>query len=323
MRFQITGKVRDDFYVVGSSEMPVYLLDGPVPVLFDAGLTAYAGIYVSDIKKILHNRSPKYLFLTHTHFDHLGAAGYFKRVWPDLKIFASAQSHDILARSGAVKSIMALNTAAIERAIASGLTPINEMPFEPFKIDCVTGPGWHIGIGSDSTVQALYTPGHTRDFTSYWIEDKKILVASEAVGCQGSTGYFQTEFLVDYDRYLDNIFSLSELDANVLCPGHEIVLTDADVRMHLLGSFEQAGEFLTMVEGFLRETKGDLNRVTVKVKEAEWDHRPWPKQIEQAYLLNTRQRVKTIWERMQTRNALSSDNDRKKSLTAFSRDHLH
>jgi len=301
MRFQITGSVTDDFYVVGSSEMPVYLLEGPVPVLFDAGLTAYAEIYADGIRNILQHRSPGYLFLTHTHFDHLGSAGYFKRIWPDLKIVGSAQSRDILMRPGAVKAITELNRAAIESATASGLTPINDTPFEPVQIDCVAAPGSHISIGADLTVQALHTPGHTRDFTTYWIESRKILVASEAVGCQGRTGFFQTEFLVDYDRYLDNIVQLSQLNAAVLCPGHEIVLTGEDVGAHLRGSLENAGEYLSMVEGFLRETRGALDAVTVKIKEAEWNPRPWPKQIEPAYLLNTRQRVQTIWERMQTR----------------------
>ena len=51
MRFDKTGKVTTDFYVIGSSVMPVYLLDAPVPVLFDAGVTALAEIYVNDIKK--------------------------------------------------------------------------------------------------------------------------------------------------------------------------------------------------------------------------------------------------------------------------------
>jgi glyoxylase-like metal-dependent hydrolase (beta-lactamase superfamily II) len=299
MWFQKTGKVSDDFYVVGSSRMPVYLLDSSVPVLFDAGLTAFAEIYVRDIKKILQNRPPGYLFLTHAHFDHIGAAGYFKRIWPDLKIAGSVQSRDIIARPGAVKAITALNMTSIDLAIASGLTPIIDTPFEPFTLDTLAGPEQLFDIGPNLTVQALHTPGHTRDFTTYWIAAKKILVASEAVGCQGRLGHFNTEFLVNYDSYLDNIFRLSKLDADVLCPGHELVLTGGQVKAHLNRSLEHAREYLVMTEGFLRETKGDIDSTTVRIKAAEWDPRPWPKQIEQAYLLNTRQRVQTVWERMQ------------------------
>jgi len=45
MIIQETGEIDDGFYVVGSAGVPVYLLDGPVPVLFDAGLTAGAYLY--------------------------------------------------------------------------------------------------------------------------------------------------------------------------------------------------------------------------------------------------------------------------------------
>ena len=33
------GKVAENFYVLGASEMPIYLLDGEKPVLFEASLS--------------------------------------------------------------------------------------------------------------------------------------------------------------------------------------------------------------------------------------------------------------------------------------------
>jgi len=67
------GKICDGFYVIGLPDIPVYLLDGPVPVIFDAGCTALAHLYEIGIKEILGNRKPAFLFLTHSHFDHVGA----------------------------------------------------------------------------------------------------------------------------------------------------------------------------------------------------------------------------------------------------------
>ena len=284
---------------MGSSVMPVYLLDGPEPVLFDAGLSAYAQVYIDGIREILRNRSPRYLFLTHTHFDHVGAAGYFKRFWPDLKIIASALSRDILARPGVVRIITDLNKEIVGHAVAPGEPPLADIAFESFNIDQVIAPDQCFSAGPETVIQALFTPGHTRDFTSYWIATNKILVASEAVGCENGQGYFQTEFLVDYDNYISNIQRLSMLNADVLCPGHVLVLTGEDVEKHLHRALTNARNYLSMVEGLLRETAGDIHSVVAKVKATEWDNCPWPKQIEQAYLLNTRQRVQTIWERMQ------------------------
>jgi hypothetical protein len=53
-----------------------------------------------------------------------------------------------------------------------------------------------------------------------------------------------------------------------------------------------------MVEEFLIQENGDIDQTVSRVKAVQWDNRPWPKQPEPAYILNTRQRVKTIWDRM-------------------------
>jgi 2-aminobenzoylacetyl-CoA thioesterase len=64
MRITRSGKVIDDFYVVGNPGVPVYLMDGDRPALFDAGFTALAPIYERHIKKILGRRTPSYLLST-------------------------------------------------------------------------------------------------------------------------------------------------------------------------------------------------------------------------------------------------------------------
>jgi 2-aminobenzoylacetyl-CoA thioesterase len=299
MKYTQTGKLIDEFYVVGNAAFPVYLMDGPVPVLFDAGLTALGLMYEAGIRKILGNRSPWYLFLTHSHFDHIGAAAHIKSVYPTMKIAGSERTQEILQRDNAVQLIRSLNQEAAESLASLNQGPIYKDPFKSFDLDLKLKGGGIIELDPDCHIEVLNAPGHTWDFISYWVPEKKLLIASEAVGCEDGSGYIFAEFLVDYDAYVRTLTGLNGLDVNVLCQGHKVVLTGPDARTHMQRSLEQAPQYLAMVEELLKEEQGDIERTVDRVKAVEWDPKPWPKQTESAYVLNTRIRVGTIRKRME------------------------
>ncbi len=292
-----TGEVCDGFYVLGSAIAPVYLLDGPTPIIFDGGFTALAQLYETQIKEVLNGRKPEYIFLTHSHFDHIGAVGYFKKIWPNLKAGGSSKCHDILLKQSAVKLMKKLSLESTEGFKKMGISPINEAPFEPFNLDFQIKTGIKIEISSDFSMVPIHTPGHTWDFISYWIPEKKILIASEAVAVYETNGYIQSEFLVDADAYLDSLKKFQNLGATLLCAGHYAVFTDNDVLDHIHNSIKATNNYLAMAEELLIHEKGNIDGVVSKIKIREWDTLPWPKQSESAYLINTRQRIKIIKER--------------------------
>jgi glyoxylase-like metal-dependent hydrolase (beta-lactamase superfamily II) len=298
MIFAETGKLTDFFHVLGSKHFPTHLLLGSKPVLFEAGLSCLGAIYVEAVSKILKHTQPHLLFLTHVHFDHCGAAGFLKQSWPQLKIAASQSAADIIGRPNALKTISNLNAAAmdwVEKA-APGLSA--KEPFQPFAVDLILADGDRIELPGGLTVQVLETPGHTWDSLSSYSPEKKLLVAGEAVGCTSPSGFLSTEFLVDFDLYIQTIERLARLKVDILCQSHHQVFTGESARTVLQRSIPAALEFKKRVEQLLHEENGEVEKVVERIKSEEYDPQPDPKQPEPAYLLNIHARVKTLAKRM-------------------------
>jgi len=293
MRINRTGKIAEDFYALGHSAVPIYLLDGPSPLLFDAGFTGLLHLYENEIKNVLGKRSPAFLFLTHSHWDHVGSGAYLKKIWPEMKIAGSIESSKILSRSGAIEQIKALNQGAREVLRSWGVSKIHEGQFKPFTLDVILKDGQEMEIEKGLTLKVIAVPGHTWDSTAYYIPERKILVAGEAAGCDGVC-----EFLVDYKAYGASMEFLAGMEVEILCTAHNYVFTGPDVRKYLDGSMGQISEYVGQVKRYLKEEKGDVNRVVARVKTAEWDEKPLPKQPLEPYLINTRVRVKNILEHM-------------------------
>ena len=294
MIFSETGKLTDFFHVLGSKHFPTHMLLGPKPVLFEAGLSCLGPVYVKEVEKILKDGQPQLLFLTHAHFDHCGAAGFLQQSWPQLKIAASRLAADISGRPNALKTISGLNAAAtdwVENA-APGLSA--NTPFQPFTVDVILTDGDRIELPGGLTVQVLETPGHTWDSLSFYIPEIKLLVAGEAVGCTSPTGFLSTEFLVDFDRYIESIERLAGLNVDILCQSHHQVFTGEDARTVLRRSIPAALEFKQRVEQLLHEENGQVEKVVARIKSEEYDSQPDPKQPEPAYLLNIHARVKAL-----------------------------
>lgn len=297
MIFTDMGEVVPGFHVLGNSHTPSYLLDGPRPVLFDGGMSFLADLYVEHARQVLGDRTPEILFLTHVHFDHCGAAAALLEAFPGLRAAASSRAAEILRRPRALALMESLNEEVRSLAPAIGVTRLAAAPFRPFSVDWELTDGDEIDLGGGQSVRVVATPGHTRDFLSYYVPERRILVASEAVGCAHRSGRPMVEFIADYDAYLASIRQLRELDVEVLCQGHEKVYVGRDVRDYFDRSIEAAETYRRRVEELLDTEGNDAARVVRRIKAEEYDPLPDPKQPEPAYLLNTEARVRVLASR--------------------------
>jgi len=301
MIFDKTGLVADKLYVAGLPWSPVYLLDGGKPVLFEAGFACMGRHYVEAIKSVVKEKQPVILFLTHVHWDHCGGTSYIRESFPGIKVAASERAASIIKRPNAQNLIKTLSKDVmpfINEYYGISTTEMLDDPFRPFNIDMVLEDGQTIEVDDDLTVRVIATPGHTRDHLSYYIPERKILIATEAWGCQDRTGNIVPEFLVDYDMYVASMKRLMEFPAEVFCQGHHFVFVGREeVKNFLARSLREAEYFKTHVIELLRSEKGSVEEVARKVKAEQYDLNPGPKQTEKAYLLNLRSRITHLAER--------------------------
>ena len=301
MIFNKTGLVENNLYVAGFPWSPIYVLAGEQPVIFEAGFYCMGKIYENDIKRFLPGKTPKTLFLTHVHYDHCGAAAYLKRVFPVMNIAASKRASEIIQRPNARKLMTELSRNVLELINKMGTVDNKFLirdPFEAFEVDTIINDGQVINLDSGESVHVFSTPGHTRDMMSYYMPEKKILIATEAAGCMGYTGRIITEFLVDYDVYVNSLKRLASLDVEIFCQGHHFVFTGEDVKKHFESSIKAAEDFRNNAEGLLKSENGSIDRVVSLIKSEEYDTNPGTKQPEQAYLINLRMRVAHLAERL-------------------------
>jgi len=290
-----TGHIKDRFHWLGLPWSSVYLLDCEKPVLFEAGFACAAKLYEQGIRSVLGARRPEYLFLTHSHWDHCGSTAYLKKAFPGLKAAASKRTAEVLKRPHALALIEKLSEGVLPLVAAvPGIDPklLLEHAFQPFSIEMVIAWGQTFELEKGLTIEVLATPGHTRDQLSYYIPEKRILIATEAVGVLDRAGNFLAEFLVDYDAYLASMKRLAALPIEVLCQGHHYVFIGREeVEKFLAQSLSKAEQFKDGVYELLRSESGSIERVVQRIKAEQWDTNKQVKQSEEAYLINLRAMV--------------------------------
>lgn len=286
------GNIQSKIYKLGLAECPIFLLDGPEPVVFDAGISCAGKIYVEAIRSILGDRQPSILFLTHVHWDHCGAVSYLKDEFPQMKVAASGIAVQILRRPNALALIKKLNDDMTSALTASNSSLLIDIPFHAFKVDIELKDNQIIDLGEDTAVEALATPGHTKDHYSFFMPKEKVLMAGEAAGVYYAPGIVSTEFVFNYDSYLSSLQRLASLPTEVFCQGHyQHLMGREEISAFFEQSINSTISFKNRVLELLDEEAGSLDHVINRLKTERYDIIQGPRQPEFAYLINLKAQV--------------------------------
>jgi len=294
MFIQKPQKLSEHVHFIGSPMVCNFVIDAPEASLIDAGYTVSAPELEADLTRILGTVSRlRFLFLTHSHYDHVGSVAFLKRINPHLTVAGHPRLQKIFSNPGALSLIRELNSQA-ER-----FSPLSEVYREKTRIDQLTldrpvEDGEIFQLGSGVTLHAIYSPGHTRDCTWYYLLPDRALFGGDGLGVYTGDGSVMAEFTSSFENLMASLRRLQTLDIDILALPHSgVVVGEQAAKEHIQKTLDENQRYHDRILQGLQEHHGDSKKVVDDMIREEYETRGIY-QPEEAFRLNLEAMVRVV-----------------------------
>lgn len=295
MKRLAAGRLGERLTAVGSPTYPGFILEGKERnLMVEAGLSLMGPLFLRGIEEALGSKDRlDLLFITHSHYDHLGAARFLKDSIPGLTIGAHGRVASLMLKESALSLMNSLS--AVQLPLFPDVRDYESVAVGPTEIGLTLREGDEFDLGG-LTCRVLEVPGHTKDSLAFFIPEEGILFTGEAAGVPEGpdSDAPQVCFLSSYDDYLASLEKILSLAPRVLCIGHGWVLTERDASRFLASSLAATPAYRALIERYLDEAGGDGDKATETMARREYDERGAIRQERTAYLTNLTAQVKLI-----------------------------
>ncbi len=248
--------IAEGFYKLGTPSFPVYLSLGEDGMIIEGGTGGVAAIIVEQLRTLgVEPKRIKYVALTHTHTDHIGAVPHLKKVLPHLETVASPVAAKLLANGGTMKEFLRMDRILAEIMLAkdriAGLP--QQVDGYVFEVDRIVGEGDSIDLGSGVSWAVYETPGHSPCHISLYNESQGIVVVGDATGFYvPEKDTFWPNYFNSLEAYCESIRKLAALPARRGVLSHNYVIEE-----DVAGYFRKA---LGATESYHREMLARLGK---------------------------------------------------------------
>jgi glyoxylase-like metal-dependent hydrolase (beta-lactamase superfamily II) len=258
-----------NFSLIEGGHAPAFICENDPPIIFDPGVSAFGPLYYRTLLPVMDEKKQLLILLTHSHFDHCGAAPYLLRKYPQARVGASIRAAQVLQKQSAIDLIQRFN-AEYEEKMAADIKG-EDTSFPGIAVDLQLKEGDRVELANGGYFQVFETPGHTRDCLSYFFPDFGVLVAGEAAGVPEGD-FIHSAFLANYEDYVNSIEKLRRIEAKAICIAHVgILIGRSQIAQYLTASLAAAKDYRTKIERYLEQFKGDKQKVADKIVTEEYD----------------------------------------------------
>lgn len=211
--------------------------DGVTSILYDTGFAFTGDALVENVRAVLGERKLDYLFLTHSHYDHVLGAPYVCAHYPDVRVIAGEHAAEVFAKPSARAHMRDLDR---KFAVQCGVTEYTDRVDE-LRVDTVVREGDVIHAGDmDFTVVEL--PGHTKCSIGFYLASEKLLLSSETLGVYDGGDIVFPLYLVGYHAALESIAKVEAMAIDTLLLPHYGLLNHEETAFYLANCRKSATE---------------------------------------------------------------------------------
>lgn len=197
--------------------------DGKTAILYDSGFAFTGHALTKNIQKALGGRSVDYIFLTHSHYDHVLGSAYVARAYPGAKIVAGVYVQEVFSRPSARATMRDLDHKV---AGTYGVREYEDL-IDELKVDIALRDGDTLTCG-DMAFTVIGLPGHTKCSVGFYLSQNRLLLSTETLGVYFGEDTYLPSYLVGYQMTLDAYQKVKQLDIDsILLPHYGVVEKEA------------------------------------------------------------------------------------------------
>jgi len=275
----------------GQGGEALLILGSSKTALIDCGMSYCSDLLIRNIKEELQTRPLDYIFMSHTHYDHIGALPFIKQEWPEAIVFGAEYAKKVFEKPRAIETICSLNVNAWELYGSSG---VRDIPPEGFTVDQIASDLDRISLGEEEIV-VLETKGHTDCSLTFVLEPQRIMFLSETTGVLESPIKMHIAILKKYKDAMASLEKCRSYGAKRIVSPHYGIVPECFNETYWDLFFQEAEERrIFLFELFQRNSSEE------EALEAYTDHY-WvdalkAEQPKQAFLLNAVNIIKVYLE---------------------------